>query len=123
MFIVQTYVGPSPIHGMGCFAGENLTTGQPIWQFARGLDLVVPFDQIAAAPKAFRDYMDMYAYISPQVQGGMVLSCDHAKFLNHSDNPNTDIQGETTLARRALKKGEEITCDYRICCADFSGSF
>jgi hypothetical protein len=123
MFIVRTYVGPSAIHGMGCFAGEDLAARQPIWQFARGLDLIVPFDQIAAAPKAFRDYMEMYAYISPQVDGGMVLSCDHAKFLNHSDNPNTDIEGETTFARRPIKTGEEITCDYRICCADFSGTF
>jgi hypothetical protein len=123
MFIVSTYVVPSPIHGMGCFAGEDLPAGEPIWQFARGLDLVVPFDQIAAAPKAFRDYMQMYAYISPQVEGGMVLSCDHAKFLNHSDTPNTVIRGETTFARCTIRKGDEITCDYRICCADFSGSF
>jgi uncharacterized protein len=123
MFIVHTYVAPSSIHGLGVHAGEDLVEGQPIWRFAPGLDLVVPFDQIAAAPTAFRDYMEMYAYISPQIDGGMVLSCDHAKFLNHSDDANTDIHGHTTLARRAIKKGEEITCDYRICCADFSGKF
>jgi hypothetical protein len=123
MFIVSTFVAPSAIHGMGCFAGQELKPGQPIWQFARGLDLVVPFDRIAAAPKAFQEYMEMYAYISPQIGGGMLLSCDHAKFLNHSDNPNTDIQGETTFARRLIRKGDEITCDYRICCADFSGKF
>jgi hypothetical protein len=121
MFIIRTYIGPSPIHGTGVFAGEDVSNGQPIWQFARGLDLVVPFDQIAAAPQAFQDYMDMYAYVSPQVEGGMILSCDHAKFLNHSDNPNTEIRGETTLARGPIRQGEEITCDYRICVADFSG--
>ena len=123
MFIVSTFVSPSAIHGIGCFAGEEIKPGQAIWQFARGLDLLVPFDQIAAAPVAFQKYMEMYAYISPQLEGGMVLSCDHAKFLNHSDNPNTDIRGETTLARRLIKFGEEITCDYRICCADFTGFF
>lgn len=121
MFIVQTYVGPSGIHGVGCFAGEDLAAGQTIWRFARGLDLVIPFEQIAVAPKAFQDYLAMYAYISPQVEGVMVLSCDHAKFLNHSDDPNTDIVGETTFARRSIAKGEEITCDYRVCCADFPG--
>lgn len=123
MFIVPTYVAPSTIHGLGVFAGEDLKEGQPIWQFARGLDLVVPFHQIEAAPKAFQDYMNTYAYISPQVEGGMVLSCDHAKFLNHSHDANTEIRGETTLARRAIRKGEEITCDYSICCAGFSGTF
>lgn len=123
MFIVHTYVGPSAIHGNGAFAGEDLAEGQVIWQFAPDLDMVVPFDRIAAAPKAFQDYMDMYAYVSPQVEGGMVLSCDHAKFINHSDEPNTIIAGPKTLARRAIKKGEEITCDYRICCAGETGSF
>lgn len=123
MFIIRTYVAPSGIHGLGCFAGEDLKAAQPIWHFARGLDLVVAFEQIAAAPEAFRNYMDMYAYISPQVQGGMVLSCDHAKFLNHSDDPNMLIDGETTFAKRDIKKGTELTCDYRICCADFSGHF
>lgn len=121
MFTVSTYVAPSTIHGLGVFAGEDLVEGQVIWQFARGLDLVVPFEQIAAAPKAFQDYMEMYAYVSPQVSGGMVLSCDHAKFLNHSEEPNTEIRGETTLASRMIRRGEEITCDYRIVCADWSG--
>jgi hypothetical protein len=123
MFIVRTYVAPSPIHGLGVRAGEDLQKGQPIWQFAPGLDLVVPFEKIAAAPEAFRDFMAMYAYVSPQVEGGMVLSCDHAKFLNHSDDPNTEIRGPVTLARRAIKKDEEITCDYRICCADWTPDF
>lgn len=123
MFIVSTFVAPSSIHGIGCFAGEELEPGQPIWQFAPGLDLLVPFEKIAAAPVAFQKYMEMYAYVSPQLQGGMVLSCDHAKFLNHGDDPNTDIRGETTWARRRIRAGEEITCDYRICCADFAGSF
>ena len=123
MFLVRTYVASSGIHGNGVFAAEDIAQGRPIWQFARGLDLVVPFEQIEKAPEAFREYMEMYAYVSPQVEGGMILSCDHAKFLNHDDDPNTDIQGETTLARRAIRKDEEITCDYRICCAGFSGVF
>jgi hypothetical protein len=123
MFIIRTYVAPSGIHGLGCFAGEDLNAGQPIWRFVRGLDLVVPFEEIDTAPQAFRDYMEMYAYISPHVEGGMVLSCDHAKFLNHSDHANTIIDGETTLARQDIPKGTELTCDYRICCKDFSGTF
>ncbi|HEX3756152.1 MAG TPA: SET domain-containing protein [Rhizomicrobium sp.] len=123
MFVVQTYVAPSTIHGSGVFAGEDIEEGQPIWQFAPGLDLVVPFDVIARAPEAFRDYMEMYAYVSPQVAGGMILSCDHAKFINHADEPNTIIQGPVTLARCAIRKGQEITCDYRICCKDWSGEF
>src|ERR1700759_5401820 len=123
MFIIQTYVAPSSVHGNGVYAGETIAEGQPIWRFAPGLDLVVPFDVIANAPQAFQDYMEMYAYRSPQMEGGMILSCDHAKFLNHSDDSNTVIDGTTTFARRAIAKDEEITCDYRICVADFDGKF
>jgi hypothetical protein len=123
MFIIRTYVAPSPVHGNGAFAGEDIREKQPIWRFVPGLDLVVPFRQIAAMPSAFREYMEMYAYVSPQVEGGMVLSCDHAKFINHSDQPNTIIDGHTTLARHTIPKGKEITCDYRVCCADWSGQF
>lgn len=123
MLIVHTFVASSPIHGNGVFAGEDIPAGQPIWKFARGLDLVVPFAEIAAAPKAFQMYMEMYAYVSPQIDGGMILSCDHAKFLNHSADPNTEIRGETTIASRAIRKGEEITCDYNICCANWDGRF
>lgn len=123
MFIVRTYVAQSSIHGSGVFAGEDLVEGQPIWQFAPGLDLIVPLERIAAAPEAFREYMDMYAYFSPQIDGGMVLSCDHAKFLNHSSDANTEICGKTTFARRQINKDEEITCDYRVCCADWLDNF
>ena len=123
MFIIQTRIGPSTIHGTGVFADEDVAQGQPIWQFAPGLDLVVPAQTIAAAPKAFQAYMDMYAYVSPLVAGGMILSCDHAKFLNHSDDPNTEIRGHTTHARRDIRRGEELTCDYRICVADWSPDF
>jgi hypothetical protein len=123
MFIIKTYLARSIVHGNGVFAGEDLCERQPIWHFAPGLDLVVPFDVVASSPKAFQDYMEMYAYVSPRVEGGVILSCDHAKFLNHSDDANTIIDGDTTLARRAIHKGEEITCDYRVCCAGFSGLF
>lgn len=123
MFLIQTYVAPSTVHGNGVYAGEAIVEGQAIWKFVAGLDLVVPFDVIAAAPKAFQEYMEMYAYRSPQIEGGMILSCDHAKFLNHSDNPNTVIDGFTTFASRTIAKDDEITCDYRVCVSNFDGTF
>ena len=123
MFTVLTYVGQSAIHGNGVFAGEDVQEGQLIWQFAPDLDMCVPYERIAAAPKAFQDYMEMYAYASPRFPGGMILSCDHAKFLNHSEAPNTQISGDTTRASQAIAKGQEITCDYRLFVAGWSGEF
>ena len=39
--------------------------------------------------------------------------------MNHSDDPNTDNSGETTIATRDIAMGEEITCSY----ADFIEGF
>lgn len=121
MFLIRTSVGPSRIHGLGVMAGEAVADGTPIWRFAPGLDLVVPVATVATLPPAFRTYLDMYGYHSPDFPDSFVLSCDHAKFMNHSETPNTEIRGRETLARGAIAAGEEITCDYRLFVEGWTG--
>ena len=121
MLLVRTRVGRSPIHGTGVFADEPIAAGQPVWEFAPGLDLVIPADRVPALPAAFQAYLATYAYVSHDVPDGIVLSCDHAKFLNHSETPNTVIAPLVTRAARAIAAGEEITCDYRACCVGWNG--
>lgn len=121
MFLIRTSVAPSRIHGLGVMAGEAVAAGTPIWRFAPGLDLVLPDATVAGQPAAFREYLGMYGYHSPEFPGNFVLSCDHAKFLNHSEDPNTEIRGRETFARRALAAGDEITCDYRLFVEDWTG--
>jgi uncharacterized protein len=121
MFLVRTKLGPSPIHGVGVFAAEPIAAGREVWRFAPGLDLVIPLDQIPTLPEAFQAYLATYAYRSRDVAEGMVLSCDHAKFLNHSEAPNTVIAPFVTRAARDIAEGEEITCSYRDCCVDWDG--
>ncbi len=122
MLLIRTYLAPSSIHGNGVFAAEDAPKGTPLWRFEPGVDLIIPFDRIAELPEAFRAYLDMYAYESTDFPGaGMVLSCDHAKFHNHSDDPNTDNRGPLSHARRDIKAGDEITCDYREFCVGWTG--
>ena len=57
-----------------------------------------------------------FAYVSTTTGKG-VLCADDARFMNHSDRPNThsgtDERGYvTTIASRDIRAGEEITCDY-----------
>ena len=47
-----------------------------------------------------------------------MLNGDDARFLNHDDEPNTDNSGPVTLAARDIAAGEEITCDYLVCCLE-----
>lgn len=121
MFLIRTSVGPSRIHGTGVMALEAVAAGTPIWRFAPGIDLVLPNATVADQPPAFRAYLDTYGYHSPEFPDCFVLSCDHAKFLNHSEDPNTEIRGRETLARRALAAGDEITCDYRLFVEGWTG--
>jgi len=121
MLLVRTRLAQSSIHGLGVFTEEDIAAGRALWRFEPGLDLVIPFEKIEALPAAFRAFLDTYAYPSPDAPGGIVLSCDNAKYLNHSEEPNTDIRGTVTLARRAIAAGEEITCDYRDCVVGWPG--
>ena len=121
MLLIRTVLAPSAIHGLGVMAAESVAAGQPIWRFEPGIDLVIPASRAAELPPAFRAYLDLHGYRSPEFADSVVLSCDHAKFLNHSDDPNTEIVGRETLARRAIADGEEITCNYRLFVSDWSG--
>lgn len=121
MFLIRTRLGASAIHGIGVLAAEPVAAGQDLWRFEPGFDQVISSARAVALPQAFQHYLATYAYLSPAFPGCYVLSCDHAKFMNHSEDPNTAIDGDVTRAARAIAEGEEITCDYRAFVADWTG--
>ena len=121
MFLIRTRVGPSLIHGVGVFAAEAVEAGQVIWRFDPAFDRLIGDEERDALPAAFRDYLDTYAYRSADVGNKWVLSCDHAKFLNHSEDPNTAERPFESVAARPIALGEEITCDYRLFVVGWEG--
>jgi SET domain-containing protein len=122
MFLVRTYLAPSRIHGLGVFAGEDIAAGQALWRFTPPVDQVLTFALVESLPPAQREVLETYTYESSYFGEGLVLNGDHARFLNHARDANTDNSGEVTLAARAIAKGEEITCDYGVCCEGFDPS-
>ena len=121
MFLIKTRVGSSPIHGVGVFAAEAVEVGQPVWRFHADFDRVISNTELATLPDAFRAFLHAYAYNAVDLDGALVLSCDHAKFLNHSDDPNTEEQPFVSVARKPIEIGDEITCDYGAFCVDWAG--
>lgn len=119
MLLVPTYVAPSAIHGLGVFAAEPIPRGTPMWRFQEGLDAIVPAGVTEDLPGVARRFLRRYAYESPQFPGGLVLGFDDSRFINHSDDPNTDNRAEVTVARRDIARDEEITCDYGEFCTEF----
>jgi len=120
MLLVKTYLDRSPIHGLGVFAGEFIAKGTKIWRFVEGFDRCYTPKQFARLPKPARDFLKNYAY---RVDGEILFTVDNDHYINHSDAPNTYLKGGYAIARRNIRKGTEITNDYRefdpTLCASF----
>ncbi len=121
MLLVATTVAPSTIAGLGLFAAEPVAAGQVIWRFEPKFDLLLDIDDVRAAPKPFRAFFDMYCYEAHAFPGRYVLLCDHAKFINHSENPNIASEALTTHALCDIAVGDEIVSDYRAGLANWPG--
>jgi SET domain-containing protein len=121
MLSIRTRVAPSPIHGVGVYACETVQPGTTVWRFDPGFDRVIDESELTNAPAAFREYVDMYAYASSDLGGRLLLPCDHAKFLNHSDTPNTEALSFVSIARRLIEIDDEVTCDYGKFCVGWTG--
>jgi hypothetical protein len=120
MLLVKTYLNKSRIHGLGVFAGETIRKGTKMWRFVFGFDRYFTRKQLAKLPKQARDYIRLHGY---QWKNEILLSMDYDTFMNHSINPNTYYQDGYVIARCNIRKGAEITNDYRAFEAAFCAAF
>jgi len=116
MMLVETYVGPSALHRSGLFATVFIACGTPIWRFQPGFDQVFSPEQFAALPPRAQQHTRWFCFVSKE-NGQIILSGDHACFINHSLSPNTGAPARATsavctVALRDIAPGEEITCNY-----------
>lgn len=113
MLRIPTYVAPSRIAGMGLFSAADLEAGTVIWEYSHGVDWRITPDELDRFPEPYVSWLRHYLYRDDS--GIYVLCGDNAKFMNHDDDPNCDDSGEVyTVTRRAVRVGEELTCDYRL---------
>lgn len=113
MLLVETYLEPSEVEGLGVFAAEFIPQGTVIWTFDPAVDLVLTEAQLAERPQIYKQYIQRYAYFDRSLNA-YLLDGDHARFLNHSSDPNLDFgRGDGSgVAARDIQPGEEIFCDY-----------
>jgi hypothetical protein len=115
MFVVKTKLFHSPIDGTGVFAAQPIKSGEVVWQFDSRVDLVIPEDELNNFSPAFQDYLKVYTYVVDMDGRRMMILCaDHAKHVNHSDDPNLldTPDGTQEIAARDIAEGEELTCNY-----------
>jgi SET domain-containing protein len=116
MILIETRVQPSAVHRMGLFTVQPVPCGTPIWRFEPGFDHDFSPAQFAALPPLARQHTRWFCFVSRN-DGHVILSGDHACFINHSLTPNTGAPPDaglpvTTVALRDLAAGEEILCNY-----------
>lgn len=111
MLKIKNYLDKSPIHGIGVFAGEDIKKGTIVWTMVDGFDLAMDAKFINSLPVAARKYLDTYSYTQ---QGTTILPGDNDRFVNHSENsPVRQLPNNDMIAIRDIRKGEELTMDYR----------
>ncbi len=115
MLLVKTTLAPSTIHGIGLFAAQRIRAGTVIWRFHPGVDRFIDDHDLENLSPAAREQVLKYTYVDVALRR-RILCGDDARFFNHSDDPNCldypDERGGTTVARRNIEAGEELTSDY-----------
>ena len=86
MLLINTRVQPSGIHGLGLFTLEAVPAGTPVWRFLPGFDHDFSPAQFAALPPLARAHTRWFCFVNRQ-DGHVILSGDHACFINHSATP------------------------------------
>lgn len=120
MLLVETYLAPSRIQGIGLFTRDAIPAGTKIWEFTQGFDQELSQEEVERLSDPCRERVLNYAYYNAQKMR-FVLCADDARFMNHSEHPNVldvgfgngnGMEGEA-FAARDIDPDEELTEDYR----------
>jgi SET domain-containing protein len=96
----------SKIHGKGVFASRNFKKGKLIINWSNCTEILSKKDFLNL-PKNEQRYVSL-------INKRYIHFLSPARFVNHSCNSNTKITKNGDIAKRDIKKGEEITTNYLI---------
>ena len=120
MLLIPNFVGPSAIEGVGVFAAGPIAKGTVIWTLNERFDHVLSAADIAELGPEQRNFVERYGYPHTLKPEMTVLELDNGRFMNHSDDPNTEFTDPAIgWAIRDIAEGEEITANY----AEFEPNF
>ncbi|MFH1029797.1 MAG: SET domain-containing protein [bacterium] len=96
-------VKKSKIRGKGVFAARNFKKGEVVikWEWKK----VFSKDEVKKLPEEIVKYISKY-------NGKYILMGEPERYVNHSCEANTKDVNGADVAKRDIKKGEEITACY-----------
>jgi uncharacterized protein len=112
MLMVDTEVKKSAIHGNGLFAAQDIPEGTVVWEYNAKVDLQLPLKFLKWLSQDVLNFINTYG----SQEGDVIsISMDDSRYMNHSREPNlkTGPGCESMYSSRAIKRGEELLCDYR----------
>jgi len=112
LLLIEHYVAPSSIHGLGVFAASFVAKGTKVWVFHPAVDRVIPVSELAELPDHVIERLEAHSEYLPWCHS-LRVAADGDYYMNHSDDPNLEDNGDKVFARRDIHIGEELQCDYR----------
>lgn len=102
----------SPEIGLGVFATSAIPRGT-IVVVRDAFDICLSHDDYHCLPQPVRESMETYMYHDRC--GNLVLSWDHARYMNHNCRSNTMMTDYgLEIAVRDIEAGEELTTEYGL---------
>lgn len=112
MLLIEHYVAPSSIHGLGVFVSVFVPKGAKVWAFHPVIDRVILIADLAGLPDHVIERIEAHSEYLPG-RNSIRIAADGDYWMNHSDNPNLEDHRDEVFARRDIHAGEELLCDYR----------
>lgn len=120
MIVVPTHLDKSPIHGFGVFASDFIPRGAKVWEYNPVFDITFTEEEFEKLPPSVKQEVEIHLY-QPEAGGLLYYESTMGKYMNHSREANVDFtEVGAGWATRDIRKGEELTCDYRHFMADVS---
>ncbi len=110
--IVKIKLAPSPIQGVGVFALRKINKGEKLYTDAIPNQLDIPYSMFNKIDPEIREIILGHFPLITVGSHFMYPVTKFSAYLNHSENANYDAKEDKAL--RKIKKGEEITEDYRL---------
>lgn len=100
--IGQVEIKKSSMHGKGIFALRDFKRGEVVLEWH---PKIINKEQLERLTKKQKTYVQRIGH-------KYYLMQSPEKFVNHSYHPNTWMRNDCDVAKRAIKRGEEITTRY-----------
>ena len=113
---VYARIGPSRIHGVGVQAIRDIPAGTLVFHGESERVVWMSRAAVRRMPKAIRALYEDFGMVSGARIGvpPTLNMLSVGWYVNHSDRPNIEADDDSRFrALRRIRKGEELTADYR----------